>query len=236
MNHVLRLADEKPATETRRKYCGACGSLIPYEAAYCPNCGAPQEAQAVTPEMMPRRRITETIAKKGRRIRLALFFMSLGIFVTMFLLGSTAALSPQEAQEIEKELMDIYGRDPSATFILRNNLTLCLLFFVPAFGTAFMAFVGYSTGTVLSALAIVSSGSTDAFFLALATLSLPWSWMEFIAYSLASSEGMMIILALVGRTLRREAKTLLIVMAVSVALLVLGAIAEAWFIHSAMAG
>lgn len=236
LSYVLRLTDAKPAAEVRWKYCRGCGSLIPFEATYCPNCGVQQETAVTTPEeAKPRGRMAEVIATQRKRIRLALFLASLGVFVAAFLLGSVASLSLQDAKEIEREFMDIYGRNPSATLILRNNVTLCLLFLVPVFGTALMAFVGYSTGTVLSALALVYK-EPSALLLALATLGLPWAWMEFTAYSLASSEGMMIIVALVGRTLRREAKTFLIVLAASVALLVLGALVEVWVIRSAMAG
>lgn len=235
LRHVLRLTDEKPAPESRRKYCKACGSLIPHEADYCPNCGAAQEPQGVTPAAKPKGRVAKAIATRMRSVRLTLFLVSLAVFVAAFLLGSKASLTRQEAQAIVNELMDTYGANPSVTLILRNNLTLCLLFFIPVFGTAFMAFVGYSTGMVLSAVALVSPNPTDSLILALVTLSLPWTWMEFVSYNIASSEGVMIILALIGRNIRKEAKRLLMLLAVSVALLVLGAFVEAFAIRSAMA-
>ena len=189
-----------------------------------------------TPEAArPRGRVMEAISKRGRRIRLYLFLLSLGIFIAAFLIGSTEPLSSQEALAIVEQFGELIGENPTMTQILMNNLPLCLLFFIPVFGTAFMAFVGYSTGVVLSALAIAYPPA-DALVLALTTLAAPWTWMELTAYSLASSEGIMLILAIIGRNIRRELKTFLIVLAVSAVLLALGAVIEILAINTAMAG
>jgi len=188
------------------------------------------------PEAATRRgRVAEAVTKKGRRIRLALFLLSLAVFVVTFLLGSTASLSTREAEVIVKEFTDVFGMNPSATLILTNNLILYLLSFIPALGLAFMAFAFYNSGLVLSALSIVAGAPSQALILAFMTLTLPWTWMELIAYSLASSEGIMAILALIGRTLRNEAKILLTILGVSVTLLIVGAVVEELAINIAMA-
>ncbi len=119
--------------------------------------------------------------------------------------------------------------------IFQNNVTLCLLFFIPFFGTAFMAFVGYNTGIVLSAVALVNPSAGSGVVLAFATMLFPWTWMEFTAYSLASSEGIIVVISAIRRTLTKESRRLLIVLAVAVILLVIGAITEELAINSAMA-
>jgi hypothetical protein len=115
-------------------------------------------------------------------------------------------------------------------------MSLCFLFFIPFFGTAFMAFVGYNTGLVLSAVVIINPQSLTSLALAFATLLFPWTWMEFIAYSLASSEGLMVIVSALGHTLRKEARKFLMIFAIAIVLLIVGAIIEELAIEAAMAG
>ena len=221
-----RADDAKPAPESRRKYCKMCGSSISYDAVYCPNCGAAQEAQAVVPETArPRGGIAEAIVEM-RHIRLTLFLISLAIFIFTFILGSSAHLSPQDAQAIISDYQNTIGARPTAIEVFGNNVILCLLSFIPVFGTAFMALVGYSTGIFLAALPIVNPSYTSSLTLAFTTLILPWAWMEFTAYSLASSAGLMMIVSALRRTLRKDVRKLLIALAVSVALLALGAFLE----------
>ena len=64
------------------------------------------------------------------------------------------------------------------------------------------------------------------------TLATPVAWIEFAAYSLASSEGIMIIVSLFFRRLRREAKPLLLALVVSISLLVLGGFVEVFLIEA----
>jgi hypothetical protein len=212
-----------------------CGSSIFYEAAYCSNCGALQEVTSTAPEAerslvsAPR-----TIVSRMKRIRYTLFFLSLAIFIFAFVLGSSASLSRQEAQAIYQEFSSQVGPNPTTLQIFSNNMSLCFLFFIPFFGTAFMAFVGYNTGLVLSAVVIINPQSLTSLALAFATLLFPWTWMEFIAYSLASSEGLMVIVSAVGRTFRKEAKRLLIIFAIAIILLAVGSIIEDLAITIAM--
>ena len=229
-----RADDAKPAPEGRRKYCKMCGSSISYDAVYCPNCGAVQEAQATAHvAASPRGGVAEAVAKM-RHIRLTLFLISLAILIFTFILGSSAHLSPQDAQAIVSDYQSTIGAHPTAIEIFGNNVSLCLLFYIPVFGTAFMALVGYSTGVFFAALPIVNPSSPSSLTLAFTTLILPWTWMEFTAYSLASSAGLMIIVSAIRRTLRKDVRKLLITLAVSVALLAIGAVLEGLAI--AMAG
>ena len=185
---------------------------------------------------MPVGREKESAARRIGKLRLALFFVSLAIFITAFLLGSMASISQQEAQAIIDAFNTQIGSDPTAYQIFENNITLCLLFFIPFFGTAFMAFVGYNTGMVLSALALLNPQSGSPVALALTLFLFPWTWMEFVAYSLASSASLMVIISAISRRLRIEARRFLITLAIAAFLLIIGAIIEELAIGSAMAG
>lgn len=236
LGKLVRLANIRSPSEAHRKYCKSCGSSTPYDADYCPNCGALQETPATTPEAVrPLTDVPRTIVRRMRRIRNTLFFLSLAIFFFAFILGSTASLSRGEAQSIYQQFSSQVGPNPTALQIFSNNMILCLLFFIPFFGTAFMAFVGYNTGLVLSAVAIVNPQTPTSLVLAFTTLLFPWAWMEIIAYSLASSEGLMVIVSGVRRILRKEAKRFLIIFAIAIILLTVGAIIEELAIATAMA-
>ncbi|MCJ7635752.1 stage II sporulation protein M [Candidatus Bathyarchaeota archaeon] len=236
LGKLVRLANIRSPSEARRKYCKSCGSSILYDADYCPNCGALQETPVTAPEAVrPLTGVPRIIVRRMRRIRYTLFFLSLAIFIFTFILGSTVPLSRQEAQLIYQQFNSQVGPSPTALQIFSNNMSLCLLFFIPFFGTAFMAFVGYNTGLVLSAVVIVNPQAPTSLVLAFTTLLFPWAWMEFIAYSLASSGGLMVIVSALGRTLRKEARKFLILFTVVVVLLIVGAVIEGLAISTAMA-
>ncbi len=115
--------------------------------------------------------------------------------------------------------------EPNATSIAYHNITLALLFFVPALGSAFMTFVSYSTGMVLSAISITRQISVSTIFFRL--LLIPFFWLEVISYSLASTQGIMLLLGCLSKNCRREGRNLLIVIGVCILLLVIAAVEEA---------
>jgi hypothetical protein len=230
---IISMAQAGPSSESGRTFCRSCGTLIPGEAKYCPLCGAVQQPEALVPGITkPVGGAARHVIGRIRRIRLYLILVSLAAFLVVFFVGSAIPLNLQEADAIVREFNRAIGTTPTVAQIFRNNLTLCLLFFIPGFGTLFMIFVAYNTGVVLSAYALIYPSSPNALYLALLTLAFPWTWMEFAAYSLASGEGLMIIVSLVRRNLRKEARTALIVLGVTVALLALGAIIETLAIGS----
>jgi Stage II sporulation protein M len=233
---LIRLANSQQESGPPRKFCKSCGSVISYDAAYCSNCGAIQETIIASAPVKSIEKGGEPVARRIRKLRFALFFLSLAIFIASFIFGSMAPLSQQEAQAIIEEFNTQIGSNPTAYQIFANNVMLCLLFFIPVFGTAFMAFVGYNTGVVLSALALVNPQSGSAVALALTLFLFPWTWMEFASYSLASSSGLMVIMSAIGRRLRLEARRFIVALAIAAFLLIVGAIIEELAISSAMAG
>lgn len=224
-----RLTDAKPSVGSLRKYCKVCGTSIPYESVYCQNCGAVQGLQPVASEpLQPRGGVAEAL--KGRRhIYLSLFFISLTIFIIAFIFGSNAKLPPQNANAIINDFQNSIPV-PSAWAIFKNNFTICLLFFIPLFGTAFVSLVGYNTGVVLAAVHIVNPSSPSAITLAIITLVSPWTWFELPAYAVASSTGLMMIVSALRRSFRKDSKSFLLALAVSIVLLAIGAIIEGYAI------
>jgi hypothetical protein len=129
-----------------------------------------------------------------------------------------------------KEFEDAIGPDPTAETIILHNTVLCLQFFIPVLGMASLGVVGFSSGNVLAAIALSSPNFISATDLFAYTLATPVAWIEFAAYSLASSEGIMIIISVFSRRLRREAKVFLLTLVVSISLLVLGGFVEVFLI------
>ena len=223
--HWIRLADEKSVGNFQRKYCRVCGADIPYDASYCPNCGAAQESHTEPVMGESGNKLKEGL--KGRRhIYLALFLVNLSIFVIAFFWGTVTSLSPQDAGALINDLQNTIGTTPSVAAIFRNNLTICLVFFVPFLGDVFMALVAYNTGLVLAALPVFNPLAPNSLVLLTMTLVFPWTWMELSAYSLASSTGLMIVVSATRRTLRRDAKRYLLSLLVCIILLALGAVIE----------
>ncbi len=208
-------------------YCAFCGHLIPSEAAFCPDCGSHQPQQEVR-----KTRPSQTLAEKGRRIRIILFFFSLSLFLVTFFAGSQVQLSRDEALAMVKEFEEAIGPDPTAETIILHNTALCLQFFIPVLGVVSLGVVGFSSGNVLAAIALSSPYPISASDLFTYTLATPVAWIEFAAYSLASSEGIMIIISVFSRRLRKEAKALLLTLVVSILLLVLGGFVEVSLIEA----
>jgi hypothetical protein len=238
LSRFSRLADAKPVAEDRRMYCRSCGTLIPYDAVYCPHCGALQEARqlAAPGATRPTRGAAVEIIRSKRRIRLTLFIVSLTILITVFILGSMAPLSRQDAQAIVNDFQSTIGTSPTASQIFVNNAIITIQSFIPVLGIVNMAQTSYYSGLVYSAIVTVTPSSPSPLALDFATFLFPWTWLEFAAYSLASSEGLMIIVAAITRSLRREVRRLLITIAIAMALLAIGAFIEELAISSAMAG
>ena len=133
LGFIPRLSNGKPSYGNGGKYCRVCRSLIPQDAAFCPSCGSAQEA--ITRESCPPTRrggLAKVILSNYRRIRLLLVLLSLVLFIFTFLMGTLTRLSMDEAQTILQEFEETLGTRPGVTTIIMNNITFCLLFFIPS--------------------------------------------------------------------------------------------------------
>ncbi len=220
----------EPAEEAKSQYCKHCGNIMPLNATLCPSCGRDQRAQPQTVEQSGFR---SYFIKHIKMIRISAFLFCLGIFTLGLFLGSQTPLSEEDAGLILAEMQGILASGgPLSLQIAWNNIVLCLLFFLPVFGVLFMALVSYATGTVISAYALVSASATRSEILLSLFLS-PSTWLEFTAYSLAASEGILFLLSVFAKRSRAEGKNLAKAVLSCVAILILSAVIEAALITGA---
>lgn len=217
--------------EVALQYCKYCGSRVPLNAVFCPNCGKSQLIAQAEAEPEEKRRSESRIVRNMRTIRVAAFLICIEIYISGFILGSQTTLSLDDAVLIRSQVEQIVVSGPLVLRLAQNNIEICLIFFIPIFGALFMALVSYSTGLVISALSLLSTSVTRLQLLQMAFL-FPWTWLEGIAYSLAASEGVLFLLGVLTRRFREEGKTLLKTILVCVALLIVGAVIESVIIQA----
>lgn len=204
------------------KYCRHCGSKIPVVASYCSFCGSNQQGVIQPPQ--EREMKGHTMRNIGRA-RLILILFSIALFMGGLFIGSQAPLSLSDAESVIQDFQNMFASNPTAVEIALNNISICLISFIPVIGTLFMAFVSYNTGAVLSAVAIVSH--INRLNILLTIFLFPWTWMEILAYSLASTQGTMLLLGLRSGRFMRELRQTLKVTLICIALLLVGAFIEA---------
>lgn len=194
--------------------------MIPIDATFCPNCGVMQPQQEIVEKTLSKR-----IVRNSSRVRAILFLISLTMFLLTFFVGSQTKMTIEEARRIVEEFEGMIGQNLTAERIIMNNTFICLQLFIPILGMLYLTQVGFNTGYVLAAYALTNAyiDATEFFLL---TLINPVAWVEFTAYSLASSEGVMLILSIIFRFLRKEVKNLFITLIVAVSLLILSGYLE----------
>ncbi len=209
-----------------KTYCTFCGHLIQSEAVFCPNCGNHQPQQEIG-KTLPSMKVVD----KSRRKRTLAFLICLLLFVVAFYKGSQIQLSRDEALAMMSEFEEAIGMTPTAERIIIHNTALCLQFFVPVLGIVSLGIVAFSSGNVLAAIALSSPYPISATDLFTYTLATPVAWVELAAYGLASSEGIMIVISLFSRSLRKEMRNLILAFFVSISLLILGGFLEVFLIE-----
>lgn len=203
---------------------------MPLDSTLCPSCGRDQRVQPQA-EAAERPRFRSYLVKNLKMIRISAFLLCLGIFSIVLLLGSQTPLSKEEAELIVSEVQGVVASDSLLLQIAWNNIILCLLLFLPVFGVLFMVLVSYGTGTVISAYALLSASTARSEIL-LVLFSSPSTWLEFAAYSLAASEGMLFLLGIFTRRFREEGKTLAKTVLACILILIVGAVIEAALIQA----
>jgi hypothetical protein len=166
----------------------------------------------------------ELILKHLIWIRISLFIVSVAIFIIFFYWGSQTTISLEAATQLIDELRITIGSEPSILIIITNNAMISLLLLIPVVGVFFLAFVSHNSGIILAAIAQVEGFNTIEVFVS--SLLWPWSWFEIIAYGLAASQGIMLLIALLTRRLHHELKILVIVGLACITLLSIGAVIE----------
>jgi len=166
-----------------------------------------------------------------RRKRLYLFLFVLVVTIVLTTLGSLVPINRQFAEQITAPLNQTLSQNqktgtlPQALFF--HNFLICLLMFIPIFGTTFGFISLFITGYALGGISLLQNVPP------LRNLSLllvtPHTWLEFIAYSLAISESIWLMRRLIQKRFS-ELKNTMILIGVCAGLLALAAIIETWLI------
>ena len=162
-----------------------------------------------------------------KRVLTIVGFLFLSIIITIA--GVLTPLSPSEANTIGNELnntrktIDSMPVMQQASFIFGNNLMICLAAFVPIAGPVFECYVLYSTGVVIAA---DSYNRVNPLIIFLFLFIFPFTWLEFIAYSVALAESVWLTWRIIQRRFRSEIVTTCIFISICAVMLWLAAVIE----------
>jgi len=143
--------------------------------------------------------------------------------------GSSMPLSGEEARQFMKQFEDL-TEDLSTLRIFMNNLMIALLSFIPFIGVGITGYVIFQTGKFLGYIS-TKSGIHPALFI-LFSIMMVYGLMEFLAYGVAASEGIILSYSLIRRRFRSEIKWLLISMGISAILLLAAAALESFLVSA----
>gem|GEM_PF-1560731 len=141
-----------------------------------------------------------------------LFPITVFLFSTVFLISSTIPLEKSFAEEIYSSV------STSMSFtgpidIFAHNLSISIIMMIPIIGFGFSIVSSSTTGVAVSAISTLKN--LDSLSLAVRLLSTPSGILEFLAYGLASAQGLSGLFAVIEKRVSRELKgyltTLLIV-------------------------
>ncbi len=165
-------------------------------------------------------------------VRIILFFIFLGIFASVFQIGSMSIVSEEEANvfmaEFEELILDI-----DAFGIFTHNTTIALPMFIPGFGIVWGLFSAWSTGFAFAAIATTAPEIQNIPPLSILFLS-PFGLMEIFAYSLGISRSFILIRAITKKiNLIQFIKPTIMEIGIVVGLLLAGGYLEFYMIELA---
>jgi hypothetical protein len=215
------------------KYCHRCGTLLPPNADFCPNCGVNAKADVSEPLYgQPKEHFSNRLNFNiTRNVRVIIFFFFVAVFLIGLTLGSFAPISLGNAESLTSSVQNQVNRSSFISLvesIARNNIVLCLVFFVPVFGQIFMALTSYSTGLVISAEAIANS--VNRLTLLQNLFFYPSTWLETVVYGLAASESIIFLLCVIKGDYKKEIKRLVLTIVACVVILTISAVIESLLI------
>ena len=164
-----------------------------------------------------------------RRKRILSTIVILLVAIAITGVGSLTPMNAQDAKQINDDLnqtVTTLGNEGALTqYIFGNNLLICLLMFVPIIGPLLGLYIMYNTGTVVGAIA--TAGGYSPALVLIALFITPVAWIEFVAYSTAMTESILLFRrALQGRGFRELRKNTTMFIAICSVLLAVGAIVE----------
>jgi hypothetical protein len=180
------------------------------------------------------------------KLRLFLVLLGLALFLGTLAYGSLSTFSVQDAKNITKEVNSTLPHNltllPLASAIFQNNFKIALFGFIPfLIGTGILLFIGYSTGSVISAQAIASGTGVTGLEALFVTMLFPFFFWELAGYALTMMEGIIITRGLIkGNRIERfvapghfrdgELFKALLILALTAVVLVIAAVMESYLI------
>src|SRR4030067_1250 len=162
--------------------------------------------------------------KVSTRFRIAALVAALFVAILFTLGGALSQKDTAEAGILYGDFENFASQNLSVQGIFLNNFLICLMMFVPVVGPFYAFFVMYSTGRVIAAIAI--AGGVDPAALFVTTFVFPHAWIEYVAYGLAISQSVWLIIGLAQHRFKGEIGTTLKMIGASALILLLAAIVE----------
>ncbi|MDI6846587.1 MAG: stage II sporulation protein M [Candidatus Bathyarchaeia archaeon] len=153
-------------------------------------------------------------------LTVAAFFL-LSLIITIA--GVLTPLSPSEASDIKQELEQM-RENISVQLIFGNNFMICLAMFIPVAGPVFGCYVLYSTGVVIAAESLSEGLPPLIVFLFL--FAFPFTWLEFLAYSIAFAQSVWLTRRIIQHRGKRELVNTCILISICAVMLLIAAIIE----------
>jgi len=173
--------------------------------------------------------IRALIANLGWRGWRRVFLVFLILIVMIISLGSSTNLSREEGSKIREEVEKRISERANPQGIFTNNFAIAMLLFTPGIGPVIGLLVLHNTGVAIAATAV--SENIPGLLIVMGLMLLPFTWLEFMAYSTAMTQSVFLTLGLLRRSLRRELVRTGILILIVFATLSLAALIEVLFIN-----
>src|SRR5215831_4909369 len=135
----------------------------------------------------------QTVATRRGELRFTIFAATTILQFLLILAFTTVPLPMGDAQALRNDVPT--GID--AMGIFANNVMVGLPTFVPGLGIGWLTYISITTGVVISAIGITSAPPAPGWLLWVLESSLPFFWLELMAYAVAVASGTMLLLTLV---------------------------------------
>ena len=168
--------------------------------------------------------------KIKRILTIAAFFV---LSILVIVAGILTPLSDEDVNVLGRQLddtgqtIDNLPEMQQVSFIFGNNFMICLAGFVPIIGSPFECYVLYSTGVVISAYSVYKNLQMSPLLLFFLLFLFPFTWLEFLAYSIAMAESFWLAWRIIQRKGKREIRNACILISICAVMLLVAAIIEA---------
>jgi hypothetical protein len=166
------------------------------------------------------------IVAHRHELRVTLLLVNLLAFIGLITVGTLTPVPTLFAQELYNQLASI---PPTPGAIFLHNLVVCSVEIVPVIGILLLMSSGFVTGLGLSAIDLIR-GRNSLADLWLLLNAYPHTWLEFLAYTLAATEGTMVLLMLIAVGFRllftRELKIMILTFVICNLVLGFGSVLE----------